>query len=101
MHFGYVNVNSLFSKLEELRTLAFNTNTSVLGITETNFDNSVSNKELKLYCCKSLQSDRTKVVVGLLAISKIILHIIGSEVFLKKLKILFYICYYLNQIPSM
>ena len=33
MHFGHLNINSLLSKIEELRTLAFNTNISVLGIT--------------------------------------------------------------------
>ena len=47
MHFGHPNVNSLLSKIEELRTLAFNTNISVLGITETKLDNTVSNEELK------------------------------------------------------
>ena len=46
MHFGHINVNSLLSKIEELRTLAFNTNISVLRITETKLDNTVSNEEL-------------------------------------------------------
>ena len=46
MNFGHLNVNSLPSKLEALRTLAFNTNISVLGITETKLGNSVSNEEL-------------------------------------------------------
>ena len=35
MHFGYLNVNSLLSKIEELRTLAINANIAVVGITET------------------------------------------------------------------
>ena len=39
MHFGHLNVNSLLSKIEELRTLAINANISVLGITETKLDN--------------------------------------------------------------
>ena len=47
MHFQHLNVNSLLSKIEESRTLAFNTNISVLGITEIKFDNTVSNEELK------------------------------------------------------
>ena len=33
MHFGHLKVNSLLSKTEELRLLAFNANISVLGIT--------------------------------------------------------------------
>ena len=47
MHFQNLNVNSLLSKIEESRTLAFNTNISVFGITEIKFDNTVSNEELK------------------------------------------------------
>ena len=48
LHFGHLNVNSLFSKIEELRTPAINTNIPVLGITETKLDNTVSNEELKI-----------------------------------------------------
>ena len=48
MYFGHLNVNSLLSKIEELRTLAFNTSISVLGITETKLDNAVSIEELKI-----------------------------------------------------
>ena len=48
MHFGHLNVNSLPSKIEELRKLVFNTSISVLGIIETKLDNTVSNEELKI-----------------------------------------------------
>ena len=48
MHFEHLNVNSLLSKIEELRTLTFNTNISVLAITGTKLDNIVSNEELKI-----------------------------------------------------
>ena len=48
MYFGHLNVNSLLSKIEELRTLAFNRSISVLGITETKLDNTVSIEELKI-----------------------------------------------------
>ena len=60
MHFEHLNVNSLLSKIEELRTLAFNTNISVLGITETKLDSNVSNDWLKLDDYNSLRSDRNK-----------------------------------------
>ena len=60
MHFEHLNVNSLLSKIEELRTLAFNTNISVLGITETKLDSNVSNDWLKIDDYNSLQSDRNK-----------------------------------------
>ena len=48
MHFGHLNVNSLLSKIEEFRKLAFNTNISVLVITEIKLDNTVSNEELNI-----------------------------------------------------
>ena len=56
----HLNVNSLLSKIEELTTLAFNTNISVLGITETKLDSNVSNYWLKLDDYNSLRSDRNK-----------------------------------------
>ena len=60
MHFEHLNVNSLLSKIEELRTLAFNTNISVLGITETKLDNNVSNDWLKIDDYNPLRSDRNR-----------------------------------------
>ena len=60
MHFRHLNVNSLLSKIEELKALAFNTNISVLGITETKLDNTGSNGELKIDGYNLLRSDRNK-----------------------------------------
>ena len=60
MHFEHLNVNSLLSKIEELRTLAFNTNISVLAITGTKLDNIVSNEELKIDDYNSFWSDWNK-----------------------------------------
>ena len=64
MHFGHPNVNSLLSKIEELTALAINTNISVLGITETKLDNTVSNEELKIDSYNLLRSDRNKNAGG-------------------------------------
>ena len=60
MHFGHLNANSLLSKKEELRTLAFNTNISVLWITEAKLDNTVSSEEIKIEGYNLLRSDRNK-----------------------------------------
>ena len=60
MNFGHLNVNSLLSRIEEIRTLAFNTNISVLGITGTKLDNTVSNEELKIDGYNLLRPDRNK-----------------------------------------
>ena len=64
MSFGHLNVNSLLSKIEELKTPAINRNISVLGITRTKLDNTVSNKELIIDDYNLLQSDRNKNVAG-------------------------------------
>ena len=72
MRFRHLNVNNLLSRIEELRTLAIHTNISVLGITETKLDNTVSNEELKMDGYNLL------IVAGLLPTSKIILLIIGN-----------------------
>ena len=60
MHFGHLNVNSLLTKIEELRTPVFNTNIFVLGIAETKLDNTASNEELKTDGYNLLRSDRDK-----------------------------------------
>ena len=59
IHFG-LNINSLLFKIEELRTLAFNSNISVLGITEAKLDNTASNEGLKIDGYNFLRSDRNK-----------------------------------------
>ena len=71
-------------KIEELRTLAFNTNISVLGVTERKLHNTVSNEALKIDGYRN-----KKMVVELLSTSKIIFLIIDNQVFLKTLKRLF------------
>ena len=76
-------------KIEELKTQAFNTNTSVVGITETKLDNTVSNEELKMMAINYFDQTETKIVVGLLITSKIILLIIANQLFLKILKIFY------------
>ena len=60
-------------KIEELKTQAFNTNISVAGITETKLDNTVSNEELKIMAINYYDQTETKMVLGLLITSKIIL----------------------------
>ena len=64
MSFGHLNINSLLSKIEELKTPAINRNISVLGITRTKFDNTVSNKEVTIDDYNLLQSDRNKNGAG-------------------------------------
>ena len=82
-------ISWLAYKIEELKTQAFNTNISVVGITETKLDNTVSNEELKMMAINYFDQTETKIVVGLLITSKIILLIIANQLFLKILKIFY------------
>ena len=66
-------ISWLAYKIEELKTQAFNTNISVVGITETKLDNTVSNEELKIMAINYYNQTEIKMVVGLLITSKIIL----------------------------
>ena len=63
-------ISWLAYKIEELKTQAFNTNISVVGITETKLDNTVSNEELKMMAINYFDQTETKMVVGLLITSK-------------------------------
>ena len=60
IHFGHLNINSLLSKIEKIRTLSINTSISVLGITDKKLDNTVSNEELKIDGYNLSRSDRNK-----------------------------------------
>ena len=82
-------ISWLAYKIEELKTQAFNKNISVVGITETKLDNTVSNEELKMMAINYFDQTETKIVVGLLITSKIILLIIANQLFLKILKIFY------------
>lgn len=57
IHFGHLDVNSFFPKVEELRTQAFNTKIFVHRITETKLDNTFSNEEVKIDGYNLLRSD--------------------------------------------
>ena len=70
IHLGHLNVNSLLSKIEELRKLALNTNNSGLGITETKFVNSFGNEELKSDGYNLLRSGRKKNGTGVVCYIK-------------------------------
>ena len=60
MHFWHLNVYSLLSKIEELRTLAFNTNISVLVIIEPKHDNTVRKEDLKIDGYNLLRAGRNR-----------------------------------------
>ena len=60
LHFLHINVNSLLSKIDELRDLVGHTKPAILGITESKLDSSVSDQEVNISGYSILRSDRNR-----------------------------------------
>ena len=67
-----MNVNSLLSKIDEIRDIANRIKPAVLGITESKLDNSVTNMEVISMVTVSLEMTETDMVVALHVTLKII-----------------------------
>ena len=48
LHFLHLNINSILPKLDELKTIAGNTKAEIIGITESNVDNSISDSDAEI-----------------------------------------------------
>ena len=59
LHFVHININNLLPKIDELRHLTKTTDVSVVGISETKFDNSVSSGEFEIEGHNLLRFDRS------------------------------------------
>ena len=60
LHFLHINVNSLPSKIDELRDIVSCTKPAILGITETKLDSSVSDQEINISDYSILRNDRDR-----------------------------------------
>ena len=60
LHFLHINVNSLLSKIDELRDVVGHTKPAILGITESKLDSSVSDQEVNISGYSILRSDRNR-----------------------------------------
>ena len=60
LHFGYLNINRIFPKIEQLRSLLTNSNISVLRINETKLNNTVKNEEVEIDSYNLIRSDRNR-----------------------------------------
>ena len=60
LHFIHLNINSLLPKFDKLREIVKISNPTVIGITETKFDNSIGDSEISIdgYC--AIRSDRNR-----------------------------------------
>ena len=60
LHFLHINVNSLLSKIDELRDIIGHTKPAILRITESKLDSSVSDQEVNISGYSILRSDRNR-----------------------------------------
>ena len=67
LHFIHVNINSILPKIEEIRHIAYSTNLSVIGISESKLDSSVNDNEIGIPGFDILRKDRNRNGGGVLA----------------------------------
>ena len=60
LHFLHINMNSILSKIEEIRHIAKLSNASVIGVSESKLDDSVFDNEVSIEGYKLLRADRTR-----------------------------------------
>ena len=60
LYFGHLNINSILTKIVQLRYLLINSNISVLGKTETKLDSTIHNEEVKIDGYNLIRSDRNR-----------------------------------------
>lgn len=59
-HMAHININSLLPEIDELRTIAYSTKLSVIGITESKLDDTVTNAEISIEGYDVLRCDRNR-----------------------------------------
>ena len=60
LHFLHLNVNSLLSKIEEMRQIALASNAAVIGITESKLDDTVLDGEVNIEGYEIIRADRNR-----------------------------------------
>ena len=60
LHFCHLNVNSLLSKIDELRDITNCIRPAILGITESKLDSSVTNTEVNINGYSIIRNDRNR-----------------------------------------
>ena len=74
LHFIHLNINSLLTKIEELRIIAKPTNAAIIGISESKLDESVLEPEIQMDDYKILRCDRNRHGGGVACYSSLLLH---------------------------
>ena len=60
LHFIHININSLLPKIDEIRSMALNTNAALIGITESKLDESIPNSEININNYILIRNDRNR-----------------------------------------
>ena len=60
LHFCYLNLNSLLSKIDELTDITNNIRLAILGIREPKLDSSVTNAEVNINGYRIIRNDRNR-----------------------------------------
>ena len=60
LHLLHININSLLSKIDELRSIISKTNPAILGVTETKLDNSIQDSEIHIENYVLIRCDRNR-----------------------------------------
>ena len=60
LHLIHLNINSLLSKIDELRAIAKKSRAAVIGITESKLDESVTDEEINIDGYELIRSDRNR-----------------------------------------
>ena len=68
LHFLHINVNSLLTKIKEIRLIAKRSKAKVIGITETKLDGTIFNAEVCIKGYSIVRCDRDRKVEVLLVI---------------------------------
>ncbi|CAC5376664.1 unnamed protein product [Mytilus coruscus] len=74
MHFIHLNARSLLTKIPELQTIAFKTKAAVISVTETWFDETITNTEANIPGYTILRKDRNRCGGGVCMYIKEILR---------------------------
>ena len=95
LHFFHLNINSLPSKIEELKQIAKDTNSAVIGLSETKLDKTTFDSEISIPNYSLIKKDENKKSGGV--ISEAIFALIAKTTYRAKLKICLLTCYFQKQ----
>ena len=90
LHFCHLNVNSLLSKVDELRDITNYVKLAILGITESKLGSSVTNAEVNINGYSIIRNDRSRNGGGVACYIRNDLHFNIKKIFLNSIEHVFF-----------